>query len=345
MIDYLIVGSGLAGIAFAEQALQNGKSIVVFDNGALQSSRVAGGLYNPVVLKRFNGVWDASGQLEAMEEFYASVEQKLNKQFHFPMPILRKFHSIEEQNNWFTASDKPGLAPFLSTKLISKKYNHIDSPFDFGEVLHAGYADTKSLLESYHQYLSDNQLLITETFVHESLIASENIEYRGLDAKHIVFAEGFGIQANQYFSHLPLEGTKGELFIIKAIGLNLDSIIKSGVFIVPLGNDFYKVGATYEWNDKTETPTEKGKASLIEMIRETLNCDFEIISHRAGIRPTVKDRKPLLGTHPNHKNIHVLNGMGTRGVMLAPKMAKMLFEHIEFSSALAPEVDIKRFSV
>jgi glycine oxidase len=69
-----------------------------------------------------------------------------------------------------------------------------------------------------------------------------------------------------------------------------------------------------------------------------------VISHFAGIRPTVKDRKPLIGTHHQYNNIHILNGLGTRGVMLGPAMAIALFEHIEKGTPIAPEVDIKRFS-
>jgi glycine/D-amino acid oxidase-like deaminating enzyme len=103
------------------------------------------------------------------------------------------------------------------------------------------------------------------------------------------------------------------------------------------------VGATYNWNDKTSTPTQDGKQELIDRIKEILTCEFEIISHYAGVRPTVKDRKPLVGTHPEFKNIHILNGLGTRGVMLGPSMAKALFEFIEDGVPLASEININRF--
>jgi UDP-galactopyranose mutase len=56
MIDYLIIGSGLAGIGFSEIALQHNKSILVLDDNSQSSSRIAGGLYNPVILKRFSEV-------------------------------------------------------------------------------------------------------------------------------------------------------------------------------------------------------------------------------------------------------------------------------------------------
>ncbi|MBL0735433.1 FAD-binding oxidoreductase [Flavobacterium sp. GN10] len=344
MLDYLIVGSGLAGISFAEVALKNNKSILLLDDKSQNSSRIAGGLYNPVILKRFSEVWNAKEQLVLMNEFYDKVEEKLKEKFNFKMPVLRKFFSIEEQNNWFAASDKINLAPFLSTKLISKKYKSIDSPFDYGEVLHTGYVDTALLLDVYRQYLLENDLLREESFdfSHIEFLDSE-IRYKNIQARHIIFAEGFGMHKNPFFNYLPLDGTKGELFIIKAPDLNLDVIVNTSVFILPLGNDLFKVGATYNWHDKTAEPTEEGKQELLERIKEIINCDFEIVKHFAGVRPTVADRRPLLGTHEEHKSLHILNGLGTRGVMLGPAMAKALYDHIENNVPLDREADIKRF--
>ncbi|MFT5266107.1 MAG: glycine oxidase, partial [Polaribacter sp.] len=126
MIDYLIIGCGLAGIAFSEIALQNGKTVFVMDNNSQSSSKIAGGLYNPVILKRFSEVWKAQEQLVFMDAFYTTVEDKIKTKVDFKKPILRKFFSVEEQNNWFAASDKKSLAPFLSTELIKKKYSGIE---------------------------------------------------------------------------------------------------------------------------------------------------------------------------------------------------------------------------
>lgn len=345
MIDYLIVGSGLAGISFSEIALQNNKSILVFDNNSQNSSKIAGGLYNPVILKRFSEVGQAKEHLVIMNEFFSILEKKLDCKVNFKMPILRKFFSVEEQNNWFGASDKVNLAPFLSTNIISKKYPSIDSPFGYGEVLQTGYVDTALLLIKYKEYLAENKLYFEESFDYSLLYKEDDsIRYKNIQAKHIIFAEGFGMHANPYFKELPLDGTKGELFIIKAPLLDLDVIINTSVFILPLGNDLFKIGATYNWNDKTDTPTEEGKVELVEKIKEIINCDFEIVEHFAGVRPTVKDRRPLIGTHSNHKSIHILNGLGTRGVMLGPAMAKALFENIEFQKPLDKAIDIKRFA-
>jgi glycine oxidase len=344
MVDYLIIGSGLAGISFSEIALQNHKTILLMDNNSQNSSKIAGGLYNPVILKRFSEVGNAKEHLLIMNEFFANLERKLDCKVDFKLPILRKFFSVEEQNNWFAASDKVNLAPFLSTNLISKKYFAIDSPFGYGEVLQTGYVDTALLLAKYKAYLIENKLFIEESFDYALLKEETNgIRYKDIQAKNIIFAEGFGLHANPYFNHLPLDGTKGELFIIKAPLLDLDVIINTSVFVLPLGDNLFKVGATYNWTDKTDIPTEEGKKELIEKIKEIINCDFEIVHHFAGVRPTVKDRRPLVGTYQNHNSIHILNGLGTRGVMLGPAMAKALFENIEYQKPLDRTIDIRRF--
>jgi glycine/D-amino acid oxidase-like deaminating enzyme len=342
--DYIIVGCGLAGIAFAETAIQNGKSVFVINNKSQNSSIIAAGLYNPVILKRFTEVWQAKEQLKYLDEFYSSLQLKLNCQLDYKIPLLRKFHSVEEQNNWFIASDKPNLSYHLSAKLIFEKFTAIPANYGFGEVKNTGFVDTTMLVSKYIDYLKTNKSYLESDFDYSNLKQSQNcIEYLNTKANHIIFAEGFGILSNPFFNKLPLDGAKGELLIIKSSNLKLEIIIKTNIFIIPLGNDLYKVGATYNWEDKTSIPTEAAKQELIAELKNTISCDFEVINHFAGVRPTVKDRKPMLGSHPEFKNFHLLNGLGTRGVMLAPSLANMLYNAIEKNTPIPEEVDIKRF--
>ena len=344
MYDYLVIGCGLAGIAFAEKAFQNNKLVYVINNDSQNSSKIAGGLYNPVILKRFSAVWNAKNQLELASSYYESLEKKLNIKLDHKLPLLRKFFSIEEQNNWFNASDKPELEDFLSTTLVPNTFNYVVAAFGFGQVKYSGYVDTLRLVNSYKDYLKEKHLYLNETFNYSLLNSNaDHIEYNSIKAKHIVFAEGFGLKLNPYFNGLPLDGTKGELLIIKAPNLNLDFVLKSSIFVVPLGDYLFKVGATYDWKDKSNQPTENAKNELLADLKNLINCDFEVIEHRAGIRPTVKDRKPLVGTHFKYKNIHLLNGLGTRGVMLAPAMAQELYNSIENNMSIDSNADIKRF--
>lgn len=342
-VDYIIVGCGLAGIAFAETCLANGRKIIVLDDTSQNSTTIAGGLYNPVVLKRFTKIWEAEQQLETSIPFYKKLEEKLNTKFLYEIPLYRKLNSIEEQNNWFTASDKPSLTPFLNSNLETLNNHFITEPYKFGKVNHTGFLDTKKVKEEYTNYLISDQSYQKSTFDYSQLSIEENrITYKDIISKQIVFAEGFGLHANPYFNNLPLDGTKGELLIIKAPELNLDKIINSSIFFLPLGNDLYKVGATYNWEDKTTQLTEEGKNELLSNLKELISCRFEVLEHFAGIRPTVKDRRPLLGSHYQHKNLYILNGLGTRGVLFAPYLADKLFDFIENGTELDHEISINR---
>lgn len=344
IVDYLIVGLGLAGISFCEQLEKNGRSFVVVSDESEQASLVAGGLYNPVILKRFTLAWKADAQMKLALPFYAELEKKLRVKLDYKVPVYRRFASIEEQNGWFEASDKVGLKDFLSIKIKENRNDFIDAPFGMGEVLHTGRVDTKTLIDQYLGYLLKKGGIRQEGFNFNHLnFVGLGIRYQNIVAKKVIFAEGFGLKKNPYFDYLPLNGTKGELLTIHAPSLKESSVIKSSVFIIPLEDNRYRIGATYKWKDKTSIPTESSKKELLDKLKTFLRCDFEVVDHMAGIRPTVSDRRPLVGQHPNHKNLYVLNGFGSRGVLIAPFAAQQLYRFIANGKEIDPEMDIKRF--
>lgn len=343
-VDYIIVGCGLAGIAFCEQLRAKNKTFIVFDSSSQQSSTVAGGLYNPVVLKRFTAVWKSREQLDLAIPYYSKIEQELDIKLDYKLPVYRLFNSVEEQNNWFTASDKIGLSDFLSTTIIPNTNSNIEAAHGYGEVLETGRIDTAKLIACYRKHLKSNLELVFEAFDYEALqINADAINYKNYNSKKIVFAEGFGIKANPYFNYLPLDGTKGQLLTIHAPDLKINYVLKSSVFLIPLGNDLYRLGATYERNDKTNTITNEAKEDLIHKLKVFLKCDFTIVKQEAGIRPSVKDRRALIGEHPKYKSMYILNGMGSRGVMIAPYAARQLYKYIELGESIDKEIDIARY--
>lgn len=344
MTDYLVVGLGLAGISFCEALETNRKTFKVISDASQQASVVAGGLYNPVILKRFTLAWRADEQLEIALPFYKALEDKLKMPLDYKLPVLRRFASIEEQNMWFEAADNPKLQPFLATKLHKNNNPQIIAPLGYGEVLHTGRIDTKALIQNYSAYLREKKLLEDAPFNYNQLrVENSFVSYKGIKAKQLVFAMGYGSQQNPYFNYLPLNGTKGELLTIRAPQLKEKRVIKSSVFIIPLGEDTYRIGATYKWQDKTNLPTEEAKSELLEKLATFMTCDYEILQHVAGIRPTVADRRPLVGQHPEHKNLFILNGFGSRGVLIAPYASKALYNAIENGTALPQDMNIVRF--
>src|SRR5690606_14629591 len=177
----------------------------------------------------------------------------------------------------------------------------------------------------YHHQLANHNQLLPEAFDYDLLQAENNqICYKNITTKKIIFAEGFSMHQNPYFNQMPLDGTKGEVLTVRIPDLKTSVILKSNIFVLPIREDLYRVGATYDWKDKSEQPTEDGKNQLLDDLKTLIDLPFEIVEHKAGIRPTVRDRRPLVGTHYKHPNIHLLNGLGTRGVLLGPYLAEQL---------------------
>jgi glycine/D-amino acid oxidase-like deaminating enzyme len=343
-VDYIIVGLGLAGLAFSRILEKHNKTFIIFEDNSQNASKVASGMYNPVILKRFTPVWKAKDQLKVAIPFYKDLEKLLSKKYHYAVAIYRVFKSIEEQNNWTVASDKLLLSDYMNPQITNKKIDGILSDFGFGKLDNTGRIDTKLLLKDYTHFLKNKNLIENESFEYDKLKIDKNsVEYKNIKAKKIVFCEGFGLIKNPFFNYLPMQEAKGELLTIYAPDLKIDFMIKSSVFVQPIGNHHYKVGATFNWKDKTLNPTKEGEKELVEKLFKVISVPYKIVKQSAGIRPTVKDRRPLVGTHPKYKNMALLNGLGTRGVMIAPWAADQLFHYLEQEKKLDNEITINRY--
>ncbi|WP_435255472.1 NAD(P)/FAD-dependent oxidoreductase [Tenacibaculum sp. A30] len=344
-VDYIVVGLGLSGIALVEKLIENNKSFVVFENNSQVSSVVAGGVYNPVILKRFTPVWNGHEQLQKALPFYKKLEKKLNITLDYSLTTKKVFTSVGDENNWFIASDKPMLTHYMNPTIQKEKIKGVIGDYGFGELTGTGRIDTPLLVTAYKEYINSLGNLVEEAFDYSKLMIEDNVEvqYQDTIAKRVVFSEGFGLKKNPFFNYLPLNGTKGETITIHAPELQIDFLLKGSVFVMPLGNDNYKVGATFNWTDKTSIPTEEGRKELEDKLQKIISVPYTVIEQSAGIRPTVKDRRPLVGVHPKYAQLAVLNGLGTRGVMVAPTVAENLFNHLENGKKLDSEIDIKRF--
>ena len=345
MLDYLVVGLGLSGLAVCTHLEEEGKSFKVISDGQGMASTVAGGVYNPVVLKRLTPTWNGAAFLDYAIPFYRKLQEQLGIEVLQEHNIVRRFATVEEQNNWYTAADQPGLSRFLTTPIRTNDNKVVQAPYGFGLVAETGRVDVPGLLNAYSIRLKKKEQLMEEAFDLSAVeIGGDGVSYKDHSAKKMIMAMGYRALESPWFSYLPIQGNKGEVLVIEATELQLDTIFKATDFIIPLGNNLYKIGATYNPRDLTIQPTEASKSRLLKNLETVINCSYSVIRHEVGIRPTVPDRRPLVGTHPIFSNLGILNGMGSRGVLLAPKMANELVKHMEKGTALDPEADIKRFA-
>ena len=343
---------GIAGLVFSKTLRDKGKSFVVIDNPKQGATKVSGGVLNPTVLKRFTPAWNTVEFLLKAAPFYESLARDIGQRVLSGVAIHRILASIEEQNNWMVACDKEILSRFLSPEIVNNNNTAISAPFGLGAVTQAQIMRPYALLKTYQDFLENQDLYIKDQFDYQGLIVSKSfVQYKDVKATRIVFAEGSGVVHNPYFTldvspkgKKVFVGNKGEYIIIKAPGLQSQAILKGPVMVIPLGDDLYKVGASYGRDDYSTNATLGACEEISAKLSKMISCDFNVVDQVTGIRPTVKDRKPLVGCLQNSKSVSFLNGLGTRGLTMAPGLARYLYDYLENHVQIPELVDIKRFA-
>jgi len=345
-VNYIIVGQGLAGSVLAYSLMQQGQKILVVDKEAkTSSSKIAAGLCNPVVFKRLTKSWMIDEVLPVAKEFYRAQEEFLGDQFYFDIPLYKLFVDESEQNFWKQKSNEPHLFDWIDDKVkYSFDKEKVNYPFGASKTLQSGFLKTANWLAKFKNYLIEKNSYLNQKFDYTKIkFEDAGVTWNNYKAKKIIFCEGYQCINNPYFDWLPFKLTKGEVLTVNFEKLDLEHAINKGVFILPYGED-YKLGATYNWDELDEIPTSEGREQLLKKAAKFIDDEIKIVDHKAGVRPTVSDRRPLLGVHPEHNQLAVFNGLGTKGVMLAPYFANKMVHLMLKNEPLPIEVNINRFT-
>ncbi|HYQ55960.1 MAG TPA: FAD-binding oxidoreductase, partial [Draconibacterium sp.] len=306
------------------------------------ATRVAAGMVNPLLFKRMTKSWMADELLPALKFRYRELEALLGERFYFDLPILKPL-SEQETELWKERKADEKFAPFIEEISETSPVDRVLKSHAYGIVKGSGYLKTDIFLDAAKRFFNQHEMLIEADFptVNTNF---ENRIFKDIQFDKIVFCEGHYLKMHPQFNFIRLQPAKGEVLQIYAPELSENYIINRRVFVLPIGDHRFKVGSTYEWKDLSAIPTDEGKTSIVKRLKDLIQVDFKIEHHHAGVRPTVADRRPVLGKHPDYNNIYLFNGLGTKGVMLAPYFAtemKKLILHNNYR--ISEEVNLNRF--
>lgn len=339
--DVLLLGHGLAGAAWLEECWRRGLRVAVLsERRDGEASRVAAGVVNPVVLRRIVPSWRAHDMLRIAQPFYRSVEEREGVLLWHDLPMSEIFVNEQMVKQWRTREADAELADLVQPGVrAGSPAPGIRAAHGYGAVQQCAWLDVPAYLDVQTVRLQRSQdLFIGEVSESDIISTSDGVHIHDRSAPLLVRCEG-------PFAQLPgLVPVKGETLVLRIPGLGLGSMVHRGIFILPLGDDRYRIGATFKWENVLEGPTEEARRWLLERLSALLEPEFlprvEVLAHEAGVRPAAKDRRPILGRIAEHQA--VLNGLGSRGVMLAPWSARQLAAHLFDGAPLDPEVDVAR---
>ncbi len=350
----LIVGQGLAGTLLAYALRARGVRVMVIDDGHRHcASMVAAGLVNPLAGIRFNHAPQTAAWLASAEHTWRTFEHALGIIIWHPLPMLRLFRSAEQVRFWERRRSH-GPDPYAGARLDPHALPPtLRAPHGGFLQSQTGFVDLPTLLAHARE-----DLRAKGAFVQRA-VSAKDISFAGTDSanttdmrvgiadlrgQHLVLCTGAMMKTLPWFEGLPLQPEKGEIIDIESPARLTREIVNAAHWLIPHSRSHYRFGATHSHTFTDGLPTEAGRKALQDGLTGLINDadTVRITRHTAGIRPSTRDRAPLLGTHPRHRTLHVFNGFGGRGCLKIPWYAERFADYLIGKAVLPPEADIRR---
>jgi glycine/D-amino acid oxidase-like deaminating enzyme len=293
-------------------------------------------MWNPLSFLNVKRSWLSHLLLPALERTYPLLEKKLNSSFYFPMPLLRIFPDAGAANLWEEKSMHPEVESFIDANSISDSEVHYRQPHGSGVVKGAGWLDLPAYLDAARDFF------IAQQAFEEREVSTQDI-LNWLQAGDLVIqCTGWKPMQQSLWSDLPIQTNKGQVLTVRVNDLTDAYMCNFGKFLIPLGEGLFRSGSTYEHGALDALPSDAA-IEIQDDIRTSMKHSFEVVDHKAGFRPTTRDRHPVAGMHDRHARLGVLNGFGSRGVMLVPFFVEHFIEHLTQGTPIMSEVHWKRF--
>jgi len=295
-----IVGFGLAGACLAIELVKRGVEVRVCDNGVPGSTVVAAGLVNPVAGKNFQPSWRVKEFWAEALAFYDELDGGL-------------FHSALIHRKWMNDREKFEKKRELVGPWIEKVD---ESGVTWGK---GGWLDARRFLEVARKWLLEKGVFF------ERDRSGELLSFYCTGSK--------GLRAGE-FDGVAHRCAKGEILTVDIPEWEEERILTGGGWLIPIGGGRFRIGATYAWDELDVGPTEEGRESVEKILRSFTPRNFRVVDHVAGVRPIIRRSQPM--AHFQDGKGWMINGLGSKGVIYAPGVARRLAEHVLDGVALDP---------
>lgn len=322
----LIIGQGIAGTLLAWNLRKKGARPTLVDGNLPGGSSIAAaGIINPVTGKRFAKSWRFDEFYPVAQASYRALEQELGIQIWEDRPTLRLLGTVEEANDWSLRCAQEDYQTILSDDATADDWAPTLKPgFRYGLIRHSARANMPLMVQTYR-----------EAAIREGFFESAQVEYAETETllkayDRIVFCEGWRGAQNPYFPEAKFRVSKGEALKLRFIGdfPPPTRMLKKNVLVAPLGEGIFWAGSTYRWTFEDTLPNAEGRDYLMGFLREMFAVPFEIVDQVSGVRPTMIDRRPMVQQSALNPKVFTINGLGTKGALLAPFFARELSEKI-----------------
>lgn len=345
-VDFLVVGAGIAGLLLSEMLERKGQQFLLVDHPMDgEASRVSSGVINPVTGMRFVLSWEFQ-KLEAhFVAFYKSLEQGLQHRYIKEMPLYQLIEGPSEENAWHERMADPYYAPYLGGIEFPEPDGFSTQRGEaFGKIAKAYLVEVNLMMDDLLKKFYNMGSATANHFNYNELTRTKDtLVWRDVQIrKAIIFTEGFRLLQNPFFNWLPLVPLKGDCLRFHSDQIKLGSMIKKEYAIIPSGPETIWCGASFVLNDQSLECDLIEQQKLMHFLEKNHIAFQSKLQSMFGIRPASRDRRPYIGPHPLDSRLVVFNGLGTKGLSLAPYCAEVLTEWLIQGKKLPDSLSLER---
>ena len=342
MTRILIIGQGLAGTALAWRLHERGVPFVIVDREEpVTCSKVAAGLITPVTGMRLKVSWRFEVFYPEALRFYRQIGKRLGTRVFFPRGYVRLLKNEQERQKWPKRLRESEVSPFVHPQAPQLDPAIVTLPHEGFQQRHAAWLDTVTYLEASRRFFGEAYRKATIA-ASEVLDDAEGIVWRGERFSHVVWAQGWQAAKHPLFGWVPFQSALGTILTAKADLKGERRILNRGCWVIPRADGTLRAGSTYEWTFPDPPAGSPGMVAELETkLRDFLAVPVEMLETQSAVRPIIKGRQALLGAHPSHPRVLFFNGLGSKGSLRSPWLARHLVEHLLDGQPLDPEFDLQ----
>ena len=351
-IDFLIVGQGVAGSLLARSLLARGVTVRITDADRVNSaSQVAPGIVNPLAGQRLKPAWCVDDALPHAVATYQAIEAETGNtgRFWHPTPIVRVILDDAQRAIFDKRFHEDSARPYIGEVL---------APGALGPDIHdahgsfvarcSGWLDAAALTRHLRQRFAEAGQFVPSTGhePHADAVGAP-LPIGGEAVGRVIFCDGWRGANGPWFGSLPWRPARGEMLDVTTERPFLPEpyrgcILNRSKWLLPLGDNRYRAGASYAWDDFEGGPTDEKREEILDGLRALVRASFKVSNHRVGVRPVIAGHRPVAGLHPLYPRLGIFNGLGSKGVLHAPWLADRLADHLLNGTDLPSDADVGR---
>lgn len=256
--------------------------------------------------------------LATSTRFYRQVEDIIRQPVFHDITVERRFQDQAQREEY-------------EHRVSTQHTGTILKPEGTGFLMQGARLNVPRYLQATRQHFEGDG-----AFVEAQLELSQDMEVTdsgitigrlNVKAQRAYFCQGHAGTVNPWFPKVPDRPVRGEIIRV-TLSEAPEHVQCTEYWLAPAfwdnseSTDQFLAGATYDRRNLSSGPTEDARATLLDFVQQVTGQTATVIAQYSGVRASTANRQIVVRRHEDHPNLIIVNGLGSRGCLLAPWAAE-----------------------